>query len=166
MFHKLWAAANIILLFGSIIFIWIFQPHINTLTVISQFLAQIAIILFIVNLNMYFLFLLIRKTKQRTMKIRLATFSRYLMKWHIKIAISSALLIAGHVIINFMKLGRIIGYDHIKMMMGYMAFILLQVTLIAGYLRHKKASGFRKEFHRVTAMVFTVIFLIHLLIPL
>ncbi|WML24019.1 hypothetical protein [Neobacillus sp. OS1-33] len=166
MYHRIWTVTNVLLIIGSIIYIWFFRPHDSILIVISQFSAQIAMILFIFNVNMYFIFLLIRKTKQRKIKIRLATFSRYFMKWHIKIAISAAILIIGHSWINLFKIGPIIGFGHIKLLMGYSSFIFLIITLFAGYLRHKKASGFRKRFHRIIAMIFTVIFLIHMLIPI
>lgn len=166
MYHRIWTVANIFLIVGSIIYIWFFRPHDSTLIVISQFLAQIAMILFIFNVNMYFIFLIIRKTKQRKVKIRLATFSRYFMKWHIKIAMTATLLIIGHAGINLFKIGPVIGYGHIKMLMGYTSFVFLLVTLIAGYMRHKKASGFRKKFHRIAAMIFTVSFLIHTVIPI
>ena len=166
MYHRIWTVANIFLIIGSIIYIWVFRPHDNMLIVFSQFFAQVAMILFIINVNMYFIFLVIRKTKRRKVKVRLATFSRHSMKWHIKIAITSTILIMVHVLINIFKIGPIIGYGHFKMLMGYTAFILLWVTLSAGYLRHKKASGFRKRFHRITAMVFTVLFLIHMFVPI
>jgi hypothetical protein len=164
-YHKIWTFANAILIIGSIFYIWFFRPHDSVLIVISQFFAQAAMILFIFNVNMYFIFLIIRKTKQREIKVRLATFSRYFMKWHIKIAITATILIIIHALINFVKLGSVIGYEDVKMLLGYTAFILLFFTLFAGYLRHKKASGIRKKIHRLTAMVFTVIFLIHMLIP-
>jgi hypothetical protein len=166
MYHGIWTISNALIIIGSIIYIWIFSPHDNTLIVISQFLAQIAMVLFVFNVNMYFIFLLIRKTKQREVKIRLATYSRYFMKWHIKIAITSTLLIIGHAYINLFKIGSFIGYGHLKMLMGYISFIFLLVTLFAGYLRHKKASGFRKRFHRVVAMIFTVSFFIHMFIAI
>jgi hypothetical protein len=166
MYHRIWTFANVVLVLLSIIYIWFLRPHDNTLIVISQFLAQIAMILFVFNVNMYFIFLIIRKTKQREIKIRLATFSRYFMKWHIKIAITATLLITAHVLINFFKMGPLIGYENIKMIMGYSTFIFLMITLFGGYLRHKKASGFRKKFHRTIAFVFIVLLLIHMFIPI
>jgi hypothetical protein len=165
-YHKIWMVTNVFLILVSIIYIWFFRPHDGTLVVIGQFLAQVAMMLFIINVNMYFIFLIIRKTKQREIKIRLATFSRYFMKWHIKIAITSTILIVGHVLINFFKIGPHIGYGNIKMIMGYIAFIFLVITLFAGYLRHKKATGFRKKFHRMIAMIFVILFLIHMFIPI
>jgi hypothetical protein len=160
--HRIWMFANIFLIVGSIVYIWFFRPHDSSLIVTSQFLAQIAIVLFIINVNMYFIFLVIRKTSFRNTKIRLAKFSRYMMKWHINIAITGTILIIGHVLINLFKIGPLLGYSHQKMLSGYLAFLFLLLTLLAGYLRHKKASGFRKKFHRIMAMVFTVLFLIHL----
>jgi hypothetical protein len=165
-YHRIWTVANTLLIICSIIYIWFFRAHNSSFIVISQLLAQIAIILFIFNVNMYFIFLIIRKTKQRKIKIRLATFSRYFMKWHIKIAVTATILIIGHAIINLIKIGPVIGYGSLKMLMGYTSFFFLLVTLFAGYMRHKKATGFRKKFHRILAMVFTVIFLIHMFLPL
>lgn len=166
MYYRVWTITNILLIIGSIIYIWFFRPHDTTYILVSQFFAQIAIVLFIFNVNMYFIFLIIRKTKQREIKIRLATFSRYFMKWHIKIAITSTLLIIVHTWINLFNIVPLIGYGHFKVLMGYSSFIFLLVTLFAGYLRHKKASGFRKKFHRTMAMLFTVMFLIHMLFPI
>lgn len=166
MYYRVWKVTNVLLIIGSIIYIWFFRSHNSTLIIVSQFFAQVSIVLFIFNVNMYFIFLLIRKVKQREVKIRLAIFSRYFMKWHIKIAITSTLLIILHTWINLSNIVPLIGYGHFKVLMGYVSFIFLFVTLFAGYLRHKKASGFRRKFHRTMAMLFTVIFLIHMLIPI
>ncbi|NRD80948.1 hypothetical protein HPT25_26855 [Bacillus sp. BRMEA1] len=166
MYHRIWTVSNVLIIISSILYIWLFSPHDNTLIVISQLFAQIAMVLFIFNVNMYFIFFLIRKTKQREVKIRLATYSRYFMKWHIKMAITATLFIIGHAGINLFKIVPVIGYVHFKMLMGYTSFILLLVTLFAGYLRHKKASGFRKKFHRVIAMLLTVSFFIHMFIAM
>jgi hypothetical protein len=113
---------------------------------------------------MYFIFLVIRRTKQRNVKIQLAKFSRLMMKWHIKIAVVGAIIIGGHAIINLFEAGHLIGYIHLKMVSGYFALCLLFVTLTAGYLRHRKASGFRRKFHLVTSMAFALIFLFHMFV--
>lgn len=164
MYHRIWTFANILLIVGSMVYIWLFRPHDSSLIVTSQVLAQMAMLLFIINVNMYFIFLVIRKTSQRTIKVRLAKFSRHFMKYHIKIAITATIIIIGHVLINLYKMGPVIGYAHIKMLTGYLAFLFLCFTLLAGYLRHKKATGFRKKFHRIIAFIFTALFLIHMLI--
>jgi hypothetical protein len=156
---------NTALIVISITYIWLIRPHENTSVITSQLLAQIAIVLFFINVNMYFIFLVIRKSSVRKVKIRLAKFSRYMMKWHIKIGIAGTILIIGHAIINLNQFGPIVGYAHLKLLTGYLATIGLSVTLLAGYLRHKKASGFLRKFHLVSAMTFFILFIIHMFIP-
>jgi hypothetical protein len=130
--------------------------------VVSQFLGQAAILLFFININMYFIFLVIRKTSLRNVKIRLAKFSRQMMKFHIPIALLGTILILGHAGINLKVLGPIFGYTHLKLVSGYFSFLFLLIVLYAGYLRHLKASGFRRKFHLVSAMVFFAMFLLHM----
>ncbi len=145
-------------------YIWVFRPHDGSLAVIGQVLAQAAIILFLVNINMYFIFLVIRKTTIRKVKIRLAKFSRHFMKWHIPIAICGTAAITGHAVINITQFGPLIGFTHLKLLTGYLALAMLSLTLFAGLLRHKKASGFRRKFHLTAAMTFLGIFIIHMVV--
>ncbi|MEH7076554.1 hypothetical protein [Neobacillus drentensis] len=163
-YHRLWMFGNLAAIVFSMVYIWFFRPHDSSLLIAAQLLAQIGMILFLVNLNMYFIFLVIRKTSVRKVKISLAKFSRYLMKWHIKIALIATTIIIGHAFINLYKLGPIIGFTHLKLITGYLAIASLSFTLVAGYLRHKKASGFRRKFHLITAFVFLGIFLLHMFI--
>lgn len=164
MYHRLWLIANTVLVIILIIYIWIVSPHDSSSVVLAQLLAQIAVILFIVNVNMYFIFLVIRNTSQRKVKIRLAKFSRALMKWHIKIGVSATILILAHALINLSKVGPVIGFTHVKLLSGYLAILVLSMTLFAGFLRHKKSSGFRRKFHLTSAMIFLVVFLVHIFI--
>jgi len=164
LYHRLWTFFNIALFVVSIVYIWFFRPHDSSFIITSQLLAQIGVILFLVNINMYFIFLVIRKTSIRKIKIRLAKFSRYLMKWHIKIALLGTAVIVGHASINLYEFGRLIGFNHLKLLSGYLAISLLSITLFAGYLRHKKATGFRKKFHRIAAMSFLIAFLLHMFV--
>src|SRR5213080_3873268 len=159
LYYKLWTFVNIALIFLSTIYILLFHPHESSLLVLSQFLAQAAIILFYINLNMYFIFLVIRKTSVRKVKVRLAKFSRQMMKFHIRIALLGTTIIISHAAINLKELGPIVGYAHLKLLSGYLSFLLLLFTLLAGYLRHVKASGFRRKFHLVCAMIFFAAFL-------
>ena len=163
-YYHLWIIGNIILILVTFFFIWYLRPDDILSLVPSQLLAQIGVLLFIINVNMYFIFFVIRNTKQRNIKIQLAKFSRHMMKWHIKIAIVGSLIISGHAFLNFFEIGHVIGYFHLKMLSGYLAICLLLVTLFAGYLRHKKASGFRRKFHLATAMVFAFTFLFHMFV--
>jgi hypothetical protein len=164
--HKLWIAVNSILIAFSFIYIWFFRPHDSSLVIVAQFLAQLAMILFLVNINMYFIFLVIRKSSVRQIKIRLAKFSRVMMKWHIKIAVTATAIIVGHAAINLFKIAPVVGYGNVKLVSGYLALAVLAVTLSAGYLRHKKSSGFRRKFHLITAMVFFLVFFLHMFLPI
>lgn len=166
MHHRLWIAVNSILITFSMIYIWFFRPHDSSLVITAQFLGQIAMFLFLININMYFIFLVIRKTSVRKVKIRLAKFSRVMMKWHIFIALTATTIIIGHAAINLYEIGPAVGFTNLKLSSGYLAFSLLFVTLVAGYRRHKKASGFRRKFHLTTAMIFFLLFLIHMFIPI
>jgi hypothetical protein len=166
LYHKLWVIMNICFFFMSFVYIWFFRPHDSTLVITAQLLAQIAVILFIVNINMYFIFLVIRKTSLRKVKVRLAKFSRVLMRWHIHVAVFGTSVIIGHAAINLYELGQVLGFGHLKLVSGYLALAILSFTLFAGYLRHKKSSGFRRKFHLNAAMVFLVAFVLHMFIPI
>lgn len=164
--HKLWLAVNSILIVVSFIYIWFFLPPDSSLVILARLLAQIAMVLFLININMYFIFLVIRKTSIRQVKIRLAKFSRVMMKWHISIAVTATTIIVGHAVINLYKIAPVVGFDNIKIISGYLAISFLFLTLAAGYLRHKKSSGFRRKFHLTTAMIFFLLFLVHMFIPI
>ncbi|PWT96354.1 MAG: hypothetical protein C5B52_15935 [Bacteroidetes bacterium] len=164
MYYKLWTFFNIALVLCSIFYIWFIRPHESSWVVVSQFLAQTAILLFLININMYFIFLVIRKTSLRNVKIRLAKFSRQMMKFHIPIALLGTTIIIIHAGINLKELGPVLGYVHLKLISGYLSFLLLATVLYAGYLRHFKASGFRRKFHLLSAMLFFAAFLLHMFI--
>jgi hypothetical protein len=162
----IWILLNALLVISTFIYIWIFRSHDSQIVTLGQVFAQIAIILFIVNVNMYFIFLVIRRTKVRKLKITLAKISRQMMKSHIKLAIIGTILIVFHGGIMLVKLGGLIGYANPKMISGMLAILLLAITLFAGYLRHKKSSGFRRKFHYTLAFLFTFMFLLHLFLPI
>jgi hypothetical protein len=166
MSYYIWLLINGLLLIISTIYIWLIRPHDSTLIVSGQLIAQIAIIFFLVNVNMYFIFLVIKKSKQRKIKVGLSKIARKMMKSHIHLAIFGTSLILIHGCIMLWKLGSVIGFLHLKMITGYIGMILLTLTLFGGYRRHRKASGFRRRFHLVMALIFAVVFIIHLFLPL
>lgn len=166
MAYYIWIFLNALLVISTFIYIWIFRSHDSQIVTLGQVFAQIAIILFIVNVNMYFIFFVIRRTKVRKLKITLAKMSRQMMKSHIKLAIIGTILIVFHGGIMLVKLGELIGYINPKMISGMLAILLLAITLFAGYLRHKKSSGLRRKFHYTTAFLFTLLFLLHLFLPI
>nr|WP_309099909.1 hypothetical protein [Fredinandcohnia onubensis] len=161
-----WIFLNALLVISTFIYIWIFRSHDSQIVTLGQVFAQISIILFIVDVNMYFIFLVIRRTKERKLKIALAKMSRKMMKSHIKLAIIGTILIVFHGGIMLVKLGELIGYTNPKMISGILAILLLAITLFAGYLRHKKSSGVRRKFHYTSAFLLTFLFLLHLFLPI
>src|SRR5699024_1622507 len=118
------------------------------------------------NVNMYFIFLVIRKSTQRKVRVTLATIARKMMKSHIFIAVLGTTIILIHASIMLVQLGPLIGYFNPKMISGYAGLFLLSLTLFGGYRRHRKSTGFRRRFHLTMAMLFTALFVIHLFMPL
>jgi hypothetical protein len=164
--YYVWMIVNGLFILGSALYIWMFQPYHSTVVLFGKSFAQIAIILFAVNINMYFIFLVIRKSKNRSMKVRLSKMARKMMKAHIPIAIIGTSLIVLHAGMMALELGKEIGFFHPKMLTGYLGVLLLVLTLFAGWLRHKKASGFRRKFHLTMALIFGGVFIVHLFFPL
>jgi hypothetical protein len=125
-------------------------------------IAQAAFILFLINVNMYFVFLLIRKSKVRNVKVQLAKISKRMMKYHIPIAFTAALLIIIHAFIMLF-----VSYEHLwkpKTTSGAIAIGLLLLLFYSGLLRRWKASGNRRRFHYITAFVFIILVFIHIFI--
>ncbi|MBE4907549.1 hypothetical protein IMZ08_05660 [Bacillus luteolus] len=166
MSYYAWIIINVLFVFCSGVYIWLFQQNQSLSVITGQLLAQAGILLFLVNVNMYFIFLVIRKSKIRKLRTTLAKLSRKMMKVHIPLGIVGTAFVTIHAIIMLIELGNRIGFFHGKLVSGYLSISFLMLTLFAGYLRHKKSSGFRKKFHRTTAFAFTVAFTIHLFFPL
>jgi hypothetical protein len=163
--YYVWIIINVLFIIVSALYIWTFHPYDSSVILFGKLFAQLAIILFLINVNMYFIFLVIRKSKVRNVKISLSKLSRKMMKAHIPIALAGTSLIVIHAGIMLFQLGEIIGFIHPKMITGYIGMFLLSITLFAGILRHKKSSGFRRKFHLTMAMIFTGVFIFHLFLP-
>lgn len=166
MAYYVWLLLNSVIVVGTCIYIWIFRSQDSSVVIVGQVFSQLAILLFFINVNMYFIFLVIRKTKVRKIKISLAKLSRRMMKSHIWIGIMGTILIVFHGGIMLVKVGGNIGYTHTKVLSGILSILLLMITIYAGYLRHKKSSGLRRKFHYVTAFLFTFFFLLHMFLPI
>lgn len=128
----------------------------------AKIFSQIAFLLFLVNVNMYFVLLLIRKGKDRNVKIKLAKISKKMMKFHVAIAVTAVILIFLHgmmmLIIHFQQL------HNLKVMSGIIAFLILLILLFSGVLRKLKASGFRRKFHYRMAFIFFAFIIFHIFI--
>ena len=159
---KKWLISNafvvVLIIFWSIWNRKFSSPMIN----VGQGSAVIATILFLININMYFIFLIIRKSKRKEIKKKLALFSRKMMKFHVSIAILAVSLISIHAII-MISFHPISIFD-VKKVSGLIAASVLLAHLYSGWLRRKKASGFRRRFHLRMAFIFMFFFLLHIFI--
>lgn len=156
-----WLTVNILTIF--LIFLWSFYQGYDSSTIFfGKAFAQAAFILFLINLNMYFVFLLIRKSRVRSVKIKLAKVSKRMMKYHISIALTGLLLIISHAgIMLYVK------HDHLwttKQISGVLSAGVLIILLFSGLLRRQKATGRRRRFHYKTAFIFFGLILLHVFI--
>lgn len=141
--------------------IWSFLQETNGLAVqIATLFSQTAVVLILFNLNMYFIFLIIRKSKNRKVKLTLAKISRKIMKLHVPIAISAASLICIHIALIVLNIP--LDLTDIKILSGLIAAAMLVLTILAGFFRSKKASGKRRKAHIITAFIFFLIAFIHI----
>lgn len=153
-----WLLINILTVL--FIIVWsAFQGFDSNTILIGKILAQVAFILFLVNLNMYFIFLLIRKSKVRNVKIKLARISKQMMRYHIPSAITATGLILFH--------STIMLFVHdwsLKTASGVSAIGALFILLFSGLLRRQKATGMRRRLHYRTAFLFFTFVLVHIFI--
>jgi hypothetical protein len=158
---KKWLLVNaltIVLIIG-----WsFFQGFTSYYMLSAKIISQIAFVLFLVNVNMYFVLLLIRKGKDRLVKIKLAKISKQMMKFHVPIAVTGVVLIVIHgsmmLTIHFQQL------QNLKIISGSIATLVLMVLLFSGGLRKLKASGFRRKFHYKMAFIFFGFMIVHIFI--
>src|SRR5690606_37893576 len=128
-----------------IIFWSLYKGFDSNYVLVATIIAQAAFILFLVNLNMYFIFLLIRKSKSRKVKVKLAQIAKRMMKYHIPIATTASFLIVIHAVI--MITTQIEHLWKAKTASGIVTFMILSILLYSGLLRRWKASGKRRKFH-------------------
>lgn len=151
-----WSLVNIGLI--AIILVWsLWQGYENNTVLIGKLFSQAAMILVLINLNMYFVFLFIRRTKVRQVKIKFAQISKKMMKYHIPIAVTATILIALHAISMLT-----VHHWNLKTASGALAVGVLGVLLYSGYKRRKKATGKRRRFHYTMAFSFFGFAVIHI----
>jgi hypothetical protein len=155
----LWLFVNLMIIIGMVVWSLLHETDGLVLQMATIF-SQVAVILILLNLNMYFIFLIIRQSKKRKVKLTLAKISRKVMKVHVPIAISATSLIILHIV--FIVFSIPFDLSNPKLLSGLLAAIGLVFTLIAGYLRSKKASGTRRKSHIMTAFVFFVLAFLHI----
>lgn len=144
-----------------IILLWsVYKGYDSSTILIGKIASQAAFVLFLINLNMYFVFLLIRKSKIRAVKVKLAKISKKMMQYHIPIAITASLLILFHAAIMIYALQDQLWKA--KTISGMSAIILLAVLLFSGLLRRWKATGKRRKFHYIMAFTFFAGIILHI----
>lgn len=163
--YYIWITVNVLVILAIMIYVWVFNPSPSSMVRSGQFFSQVAVLLFIVNINMHFIFKVIKKSERGSLRTILVKTARKMMRWHAPIAIVGTSLILIHAGIMFGQLGHVIGYAHPKMVSGYVALLILSVTLIGGYRRAQRATGFRRKFHLAFALLFGSFFLIHIFFP-
>lgn len=156
-----WLTINIITVL--LIVLWsLYQGYDSNYILIGKIIAQAAFILFLININMYFVFLLIRKSKIRNVKVKLAQISKKMMRYHIPIAITASLLIIVHAAL--MISAYVTDLWKAKTVCGAAAIGILIILLFSGLLRRWKASGKRRKFHFTMAFVFFGFVILHVFI--
>lgn len=154
-----WIGLNSFLII--VILIWSWQKEfISTTIAISKVFSQTSLVLVLVNLNLFFVFLIIRKSKVRDVKIMLAKFSRKAMRLHIPIAVSATAFIIIHALLMIMNHPSYL--TSLKFISGYCAIFLLIFLLVTGYRRHLMSTGFRRKSHLAMAFIFFTAVLIHI----
>ncbi|MEH7122558.1 hypothetical protein V7127_04835 [Bacillus sp. JJ1773] len=156
-----WLTINIITIL--VIVLWsLYQGYDSSYILMGKIIAQAAFILFLININMYFVFLLIRKSKIRNVKVKLAKISKKMMRYHIPIAITATLLIIAHAALMIST--RFVNLWNTKTVSGAAAIGILIILLFSVLLRRWKASGKRRKFHFTMAFVFLGFVILHVFI--
>ncbi|MFD2444782.1 hypothetical protein ACFSO7_12480 [Bacillus sp. CGMCC 1.16607] len=153
-----WLILNFMFIIGMVTWNMLNKQEDMVLQLATIF-SQIAVIFILLNINMYFIFLIIRKSKKRKVKLKLAKISRKVMKQHVPIAITATSLIVLH--IAFIVMTIPFNLMKPKLLTGLVAAIVLTLTLFAGYMRSKKASGTRRKLHIATAFSFFILVILH-----
>lgn len=157
-----WLIVNISFLLFFSLYLGIVGSEKSNFIFLSNLFSHLAILFFLMNLLMFFIISLIKKSNKRQVKKFFARFLRKYFKTHVPFAITGSSLILVHAVFNLSHTGLVLGYHHPKMISGYTALFLLTINLIAGYFRYHRASGSRRKFHLYSALLFTGVFFIHI----
>jgi hypothetical protein len=154
----IWIIINAIIVLAMVV--WSFLHETDGITQYATFFSQVAVVFILLNINMYFIFLIIRKSKRRKVKLTLAKLSRKIMKLHVPIAILATSLICIHILLIIRNAQ--LDFANMKMLTGLIATCTLILTLFAGFFRSRKATGIRRKFHIFSAFFFFLLVLLHI----
>ncbi|GEL07891.1 hypothetical protein [Salisediminibacterium halotolerans] len=119
-----------------------------------------AALLFALNLSMYALFYIIRKSSSRRVRIYVARYTRQIMKSHSAVGIAGSFAIILH-IYTVTDGGSFFASKPVYTT-GVVAGAFLILTLLSGYLRSRKANGFRRRNHQRASLFFTLTVIVHI----
>ncbi len=157
----MWIWINLLAVGGAAAFVWLFRPHPYAVYRSAQFAGSAAVLLFAANLSYAGLFQAIKRGSARRLRVTLAKLARKLMPWHIPIGIIGTALVVVHAGIMLPTLRPAAELLRPTPLSGGAAVLLLCLTLLAGVLRSRRASGFRRKFHLSAALLFAAAFLVH-----
>lgn len=159
--YRYWILGNVILVSVFTLFLWNYKMT-GFLEDLGEGVGRLATLLFLSNISMFFVFMIIKKAAKREIKIFFAKFSRKFFKTHIPFAATGTGIILIHAISMVIKKG-LYNLD-LKMIFGYIGLFFLIITLTSGYVRYRRATGFRRKFHLYTGALFVLTFIIHIFI--
>jgi len=142
--HQLWMLFSLLAVAVAAAYLGWFRPEPYAVYRFGSFAAIAAALLFAANLSYAALFQAIKRSPARDLRVRLAKLARKAMPWHIPIGIVGTALIVMHAGIMLTQYG--LTNVHPKTIAGLASLLLLGLTLGAGVLRTRRASGFRRKF--------------------
>ncbi|MBU9721819.1 MULTISPECIES: hypothetical protein [Bacillaceae] len=129
-------------------------------TAISVF-GYLALIAVLLNFSMYFLFLWIKKSRNKVRRKQLASIARKWMKTHRPVALIATLLIFNHglSVLIYSK-----GFStSIPFITGAVTGVVFLILLVTGIFRNQKATGKRRRSHLLMAFIFIIILSLHII---
>lgn len=164
MSYNLWLVINSLMILAIAIFIYFGDLSKSQVFSISKGAAFISIWLFLTNASMYLIFRMIKKSKKRNVKIFFVKLSRKIFKLHIYFAITGASLILIHTSLMVLNIENLLVNLDFNIITGIYAFFFLIITLSTGYYRYLRATGYRRKIHLASALTFTLLFILHIII--
>jgi len=153
-----WMSLSLLAVAVAAACLWLAPLRPSAVYRIAGFSALAAALLFAANLSYAALFQAIKRGAARSLRVRLAKLARKAMPWHMPIGIVGTALAVVHAGVMLTQHGVT---AHPKTIAGLASLLLLGLTLIAGVLRTRRASGFRRKFHLTAALLFAASFLVH-----
>lgn len=151
---------NWVLLHSAIIVGLLFIIFLNPEHLIPKSIAFLAVLLLILNWNMYPLFYTIKKGKNKSLKKRLVRYSRKMMPLHPWIGLAGILLALLHGWLMWQGFSTF-SITHFS---GSLALGIGLFLLGTGLYRKRKATGKRRKLHLFSAGLFLFLVILHIIL--